>query len=152
MCRVVGVGVDDVCSAEVYIHRCLRDNCHFSVRVLSVTPYVARPVLHDGVGLFVCDCLPHSFITGCFVVLCWLAVTPGAFLGAPPAGFRAPAPPIQSNPIGIGVVPHPLCWGCKILVLSRLLLLLLLLLLPSSPFHGSPSSRDGFLAAMLCAK
>ena len=48
MCRVVGVGVDDVCRAGVYIHRCLLDNCHFSVRVLSVTPYVARPVLHDG--------------------------------------------------------------------------------------------------------
>ena len=99
MCRVVGVGVDDVCRAGVYIHRCLLDNCHFSVRVLSVTPYVACPVLHDGVGLFVCDFLPLSFITGCCVEFCWLAVTPGAFLGAPPAGFRAPALPNQTKPM-----------------------------------------------------
>ena len=48
MCRVVGVGVDEVCRAGVYIHRCLLDNCHFSVRVLSVALCVALPEQLDG--------------------------------------------------------------------------------------------------------
>ena len=76
--------VDEICRAGVFIRRCLLDNCHFGVRVLSVTPYVARPVLHDGsVMTDVCACFPLCFSTGCCVGHCWFAVTFWRLPGVP---------------------------------------------------------------------